>query len=163
MKIVVFSDTHGSTAAVEQLAGMLADAVFHCGDSELSADHPRLKGVHAVRGNCDLDARFPEMLAVDVGGTAVFAAHGHQHSVNHSLLALSYAAQEARADIALFGHTHIYGAEMIGGVLFVNPGSAVLPRGGRPATYAVIEIADGYKVSFYTMENKLADEIIFMK
>ena len=32
------------------------------------------------------------------------------------------------AQVACFGHSHVLGAELIDGVLFINPGSILLPR-----------------------------------
>ncbi|MEK4025043.1 MULTISPECIES: metallophosphoesterase [Sporosarcina] len=163
MKIIVLSDSHGDTATVQQIAALPADAMFHCGDSELAADHPLLAGLHCVRGNCDLDSRLPASLLVKIGDESVFAVHGHEHDVKRSLLTLSYAAAEQQATVALFGHSHLYGAELINGILFVNPGSTTQPRGGREATYAVIETGEKYTVNFYTMQNHLVDQIVLEK
>lgn len=163
MKIIVLSDSHGDTATIESIASLPADAMIHCGDSELSADHPALNGLHTVRGNCDRDSRLPVAVTITVGNNKILAVHGHEHGVKQSLLGLSYAAEEEQAKIVLFGHSHIYGAEMQDGVLFVNPGSTVQPRGGRPATYAVIEWDNRCSVSFYNMQHELVDQAIFMK
>ncbi|WP_153733479.1 metallophosphoesterase [Sporosarcina obsidiansis] len=163
MKIIVLSDSHGDTATVQQIAALPADATFHCGDSELPVDHPLIKGLHIVRGNCDRDRQLPASVSVKVGDESVFVVHGHEHDVKRSLLALSYAAAEQQASIVLFGHSHLYGAEMIGGVLFVNPGSTTQPRGGREATYAVIEAEETYTVSFYNMNNQLVDQTVLEK
>lgn len=160
MKIIVCSDSHGDTATLKQLAALPADAIFHCGDSELLADHPVVQNLHIVRGNCDRDERLQATVVQKVGNDTVLAVHGHEHGVTRSLLALSYAAAEQQATIALFGHSHLYGAEMIDGILFVNPGSTTQPRGGNPATYAVIETGETYKVSFLTMQHQLIEEVI---
>ncbi|ARF16288.1 metallophosphoesterase [Sporosarcina ureae] len=157
MKLLILSDSHGDLHTVEQIKSLQADAIFHCGDSELSATNPLLNGIHIVRGNCDNDDQLPATIVQKVGDETVFIVHGHEHDVKRSMLTLSYAAAEQQATIALFGHSHLYGAEMINGVLFVNPGSTTQPRGGREASYAVIEIADGYTVSFYSMNHDLLD------
>ncbi|GKV66400.1 MULTISPECIES: metallophosphoesterase [unclassified Sporosarcina] len=164
MKFIVLSDSHGDTVTVKEISALQADGIFHCGDSELPADHPLLTNLHIVRGNCDRDTRFPASLAVKAGGEKVLIVHGHEHSIKSSLLALSYAAAEQQATIALFGHSHLYGAEMIEGVLFVNPGSTAQPRGGREATYAVIETAnEKYTVGFYDMQHTLIDQTELIK
>ncbi|PID07246.1 MULTISPECIES: metallophosphoesterase [unclassified Sporosarcina] len=163
MKLIVLSDSHGDLNTVEKIKSLQADAIFHCGDSELSAEDPLLNGIHIVRGNCDGDDQFPATIVQKVGDETIFIVHGHEHDVKRSMLTLSYAAAEQQATIALFGHSHLYGAEMINGVLFINPGSTTQPRGGRVATYAVIEIDDAYTVSFYSMNHELIDQIILNK
>lgn len=163
MKLIVLSDSHGDVNTVKQIKSLQADAIFHCGDSELLARDPLLNGIHIVRGNCDGDDQFPASIVQKVGNETVFIVHGHEHDVKRSMLTLSYAAAEQQATIALFGHSHLYGVEMINGVLFVNPGSTTQPRGGREATYAVIEITNVYTVSFYSMNDDIIDEIILNK
>ncbi|KXH87282.1 metallophosphoesterase [Sporosarcina sp. HYO08] len=154
MKIIVLSDSHGDRQTIEAVAGLSADAIFHCGDSELGADDPVLKSMHVVRGNCDYDNNFPKSVIIDVKGKKVLAVHGHEHDVKRSLMNVYYSAKEQEADIVLFGHSHVYGAEMKDDILFVNPGSTLLPRGGNPATYAVIEWDETLKVTFKTMQHE---------
>ena len=163
MKLIVLSDSHGDVNTVKQIKSLQADAIFHCGDSELSAEDPLLNGVHVVRGNCDADDQFPATIVQKVGDETVYIVHGHEHDVKRSMLTLSYAAAEQQATIVLFGHSHLYGTEMINDVLFVNPGSTTHPRGGREATYAIIEIADTYTVRFYSMDHELIAQIILNK
>ena len=51
----------------------------------------------------------------------------------------SSAAQEAGAQLAMFGHTHQVYYEQIGGVQVLNPGTA---GRGRELTWALAEIFD---------------------
>ena len=148
MKIIVMSDSHGDKETVRAVSALPADAIIHCGDSELSAEEPVLQGLHIVRGNCDRDLRFPQSLVVEVGDKRVFVVHGHEHDCKRTLLPLYYAAQEVQADIVLFGHSHLYGTEMKEGILFLNPGSTLLPRGGNEATFAMIEWDETIRISF---------------
>lgn len=157
MKIIVMSDSHGDRDTIEMIAGEQGDAYFHCGDSELSYDDPIFQSMHKVRGNCDMDSSFPEAVEVTVGDRKIFAVHGHRHDVKRSLMTIFYDAQEKGANIALFGHSHLYGAEMREGILFVNPGSTLLPRGGNPPTYAVIEWDKTIKVTFKNMDDEVVD------
>ena len=151
MKIVVMSDTHRDTETIEAILEREtdADAIFHCGDSELASTNELLEGVHIVQGNCDWGAAFQDIDVAKVKEDIVFMVHGHQHGVKQNLMQLKYAAQEVHADIALFGHSHLYGAELRDGILFVNPGSTIQPRGHRDATYAVIEKGESITVTFY--------------
>ncbi|MHC8517239.1 metallophosphoesterase [Sporosarcina sp. ITBMC105] len=139
MKIIVMSDSHGDVETVKTVSALPADTIFHCGDSELSLDDPLLHNIHVVRGNCDRDGRFPESLLVEVGDKRIFVLHGHEHDCKRSMLPLYYEALERQADIVLFGHSHLYGAEMKEGILFVNPGSTLLPRGGNEPSFVEIE------------------------
>lgn len=163
MRLIVLSDSHGDTKTIRDIASLQADAIFHCGDSELQADDSLLAGIHIVRGNCDFDRQLPAVIVQPLEDEKVFLVHGHEHDVKRSMLNLSYAAAEQQATIALFGHSHLYGAEMIDGVLFVNPGSTTQPRGGNVATYAVIETGDGYTVGFYDMSHALIEKAVFKK
>lgn len=161
MKIIVMSDSHGDQATVEKVVAKQADAHFHCGDSELASGDAIFQSMYQVRGNCDMDSTFPEEVVADIGDQKVYMAHGHRHNVKSSLMPILYAAQEKGANIALFGHSHLYGAEMSDGILLVNPGSTLLPRGGNPATYAVIEWADKITVTFKNMADEVIDFVEF--
>lgn len=159
MKIIIMSDSHGDLETVQAVSELQADAIFHCGDSELAYDHPLLQHMHRVKGNCDFDSDFPRSVLVTVGDKKILAVHGHEHQVNRSMLELNYAAKEAGADIVLFGHTHLYGAEMKDRILFLNPGSTVQPRGGKKATYAVIEWDETVVVTFINLKHEIVDQI----
>lgn len=157
MKIIVMSDSHGDTETVKAVSRLHADAIFHCGDSERPFDDPVFSNIHRVRGNCDADPSLPKSITVTVGDKKVWVVHGHEHNVKHSLLQLYYSAQEQQADIVLFGHSHLYGAEMKEGILFVNPGSTLVPRGGNEPTYAIIEWDDRARVTIKTMAHERVD------
>lgn len=157
------SDSHGDRETVAAVSALSADAIFHCGDSELQSDDPILRNMHVVRGNCDHDERFPSSLLVDVKGKSILVVHGHEHDVNRSLLGLYYSAKEISADVVLFGHTHLYGAELNGDVLFLNPGSTRSPRGGKEATYAIVEWDETLRVTFKNMVHETVDTIKIKK
>ena len=163
MKIVVMSDSHGDKETVKAVSALSADGTFHCGDSELLFDDPILQTMHRVRGNCDRDARYPETVVVEIQGKTVLAVHGHEHNVKHSLMGLYYYAQEIGVDIVLFGHSHLYGAEMKDGILFLNPGSTMQPRGGKDATYAVVEWDETLRVTFKNNVHETVDFIELKK
>lgn len=138
--IGVISDTHGELpAAVERLfAGV--DAIVHAGDvggglvlDLLEAIAP----VTVVRGNCDggLSAlAWPEVANVAVGGVRILVAHRGGDLVEE------LSPERVGARIVIRGHTHAGSAQERNGVLWVNPGSASLPRGGAPASVALISI-----------------------
>ncbi|WP_113930202.1 metallophosphoesterase [Bacillus sp. P14.5] len=142
MRLIVVSDSHGSDTEITDLYSTYkgkVDGFVHCGDSELKASDPAMEGYLAVRGNCDMDPSYPEVLIEEIDGTRILATHGHLYNVKMTLMNLNYLAKENGAKIVFFGHSHQLGAEKIEDVLFVNPGSILLPRGRKERTYALIE------------------------
>lgn len=153
-KILIMSDSHGLTDEITEIVERHkseVDQMLHCGDSELDADAPELAEFMKVGGNMDFDFRFPEETTFTVEDITFFGAHGHLHHVKSSLNQLSYRAEEEGAQIVCFGHTHIAGAEKVGGQLFINPGSIRLPRQRNIKTYAIVhwETVSEVTVDFY--------------
>ncbi len=144
-KVLIVSDSHGLRSELEQLRRRYEDEVdlfLHCGDSELSNDDQALQGFSVVRGNCDFGSAFSSEVVEELASLRFLVVHGHLHSVKSSLIKLSLRAEEVNANIVCFGHTHVLGAEMVRGKLFINPGSLLLPRGRREKTYCILDIQD---------------------
>lgn len=144
-KILIVSDSHGmknELGALKERHLHEVDLMIHCGDSQLMTDDRYMEGFAAVRGNCDMDGRYPVDRMEVVDGKRFYVTHGHKYSVKTSLMSLNYRAKEVKADIVCFGHTHILGAEMVNGVLFLNPGSISLPRGRHEKTYVILGVHD---------------------
>ncbi|UOE75581.1 metallophosphoesterase family protein [Parageobacillus thermoglucosidasius] len=158
MKVLIISDSHGLTEELEEIAARHrheADALIHCGDSELSTGHKEIEHFLIVRGNCDFTAQFPKERIEEIGGIRFFITHGHLYNVKMSLMNLYYRAKEIEAKVVCFGHSHIAGAELIDGILFINPGSILLPRTRKEKTYALLQIEDGEAtVRFYEVDGK---------
>ncbi|MCL2618646.1 MAG: metallophosphoesterase [Defluviitaleaceae bacterium] len=147
MKILVMSDSHGDIVSVRGIlrrhAGHVG-GVVHLGDGyadivEAAREFPHI-ALYAVAGNCDDCPGAPEKLVFGIGGTTVLAAHGHHYNVKTSFDRLCYAAQEAGADLCLFGHTHRAESFEYAGATFLNPGAVLAPHGGKPK-YAIIDTA----------------------
>ncbi|AZU63535.1 metallophosphoesterase family protein [Neobacillus mesonae] len=151
-KVLIVSDSHGLTKELEFIRErhlQEVDLMIHCGDSQLMPDNKAITGYFTVAGNCDFGS-FPEELISDVAGKKFFITHGHRYSVKSSLMPLKYKAQEVSADIVCFGHSHVLGAEVVDGTLFVNPGSIRLPRGRSEKTYVILDLLDNrIKMSVY--------------
>ena len=144
MKLGLISDTHGQvpSAVYEALSGV--DHVLHAGDvgsmdviTELEAIAP----VSAVLGNTDYGINLP------LSRVEVFA--GYKCLIHHivdlpapSALLHDLITTE-KPKVIVFGHTHIPYAKQLGGVWFLNPGSACSPRGGSVASVAIAEIENG--------------------
>lgn len=141
MKILVLSDSHRVMRYMEQAVELEnPDYLIHLGDYTRDAEalrrcFPDLP-LASVRGNCDFDSDTPEQLIGEWGGVRLLLTHGHRYSVKSGLLRLSLAAKEAKADVALFGHTHRAFCELHGGIWLLNPGSC----GAGLPSYGLIRI-----------------------
>lgn len=141
--ILIVSDSHGSADLLHTLRERHSGEVdhwIHCGDSELTEESDALQGFTVVKGNCDVYGNFPEEVIIEAGGCKILVVHGHLYSVKQSLLKITYRAEETGADIVCFGHSHLLGAEKMGDILFINPGSIRLPRGRREQTYIILQL-----------------------
>ena len=143
MRVAVFSDTHGVTSPmVRAVRDTMPDALVHLGDYERDAEvllreFPDIPLYH-VCGNCDYAAKAPTRLTVQFWPVTAFLTHGHLYHVDYGRVdSLVYAAQEAGAQLALYGHTHSALHQNVGGVKVVNPGTA---GKGRNLTWALLEI-----------------------
>lgn len=144
MKILVFSDSHGEIVHMQEAVDQeRPDLIFHLGDHIRDADElsQQIGTVPVIRvlGNCDRLSVGQEILLHECRGVRFYLTHGHRHGVKTGLMRLTYAAMEADAQIAVFGHTHRPLCQEMGGVTLFNPGSC----GGYGATYGVIEVHDG--------------------
>jgi uncharacterized protein len=158
MKALIVSDSHGLTDELLLIKNRHQDEVdimIHCGDSELEVASKQMESFIAVRGNCDFDSHYPNDCVTDLGSHKIFTTHGHLYNVKMSFIQVNYRAREVGASIVCFGHTHIAGAELVDGVLFINPGSIRLPRMRKEATYAILQVEDEKaNVSFYDVKGR---------
>jgi putative phosphoesterase len=69
--------------------------------------------------------------------------HGHRYSVNYGTNILVYQAKAEKAQLALYGHTHVSLCEKVGDITVFNPGSLGNPRDSKGPSYGVIKIRDG--------------------
>ena len=161
MKILVFSDTHGNPALMNETvrahlnapaSSGRPEAVFFLGDGfedfeklERALPGPRYAG---VLGNCDsyrlLEGGSWEK-TVECGGIRFLLMHGHRRSVKSGIQGAADYAISKGADVLLFGHTHEAFDERIdgsagGSVRCINPGCAGSWFG---ASFALLEIRDG--------------------
>jgi len=155
MKILVFSDTHGSPgfmlhAVSDHLHHGGVDMLIHLGDGwrdfqKLCALYPDIPA-HAVCGNCDgwSEHGLPASRTVQAEGFVFFLCHGHKYSVKTDILQAATAAGREKAHVLLYGHTHLSDDHredtVYGTVRCINPGSA--GAGFRPS-YALLEIVQG--------------------
>ena len=131
MRIGVISDSHGYTGRLSTLLMMMEaegpiDALIHLGDGyhDLSDLDVPLPPVYQVAGNCDL-FRSDTRMTVTLAGIRLLLTHGHYQNVKQGRDQLFAAAQEAKVQAALYGHTHIQKMEWRDGLLLLNPGSVM--------------------------------------
>ncbi len=144
--VLVLSDSHGCVSRLRYVLEAEGDCpvVFFLGDglSDLEKVKPAFpaRKFVAVRGNCDQSG---EYTSIDdfayqyIEGHTVIVTHGHRVAVRVTLGELLEKAQGVRADVALYGHTHLQNTITRGGVLFVNPGALC------DGAYAVLTLAQG--------------------
>jgi len=144
MKILVMSDSHGSTNNMLDAVDLEApDMILHLGDNE--RDCSAIVSMYAniplrkVRGNCDRFSAEPDMDEFVLEGKRFFMTHGHLFGVKSWKTNVIEAAVNRNADVLLFGHTHVPHYSVKKNLTVVNPGN--IGEGGN--TYAVLEIKNG--------------------
>jgi len=128
--IGIISDNHGDWGSSIAKALVGVDAIIHAGDIgpyQLISKMERIAPTTAVLGNTDGDLPINHSEVASIGGKIFFV----QHIVNpHDLEApLRSRLDYIKPDVVVFGHTHKPFCEMIGSILFLNPGSVTRPRG----------------------------------
>ena len=173
MKILFFSDVHGSPESVEQLLEwenrwtpellvLLGDVLYHGPRNPLKPDYapqrvagllnPLREKIVAVRGNCDSEVdqmmlEFPIMsdfAEIVTSNTRFFLTHGHLWNQEH----LPPVPDQT---ILAHGHTHIPTLKSLEcGITIFNPGSISLPKNGHPPTFGWF---DGKNLSIHRLDD----------
>lgn len=147
-RVVVFSDSHGDYDALERIMEHHKDDAqlfIHLGDGEQELEYLRFvypeKKILSVRGNCDRCSTAPDYDLADFCGKWIFFTHGACLGVKQGLDGAVAEAQKHKADILLFGHSHIALLAKEGELYIMNPGSCSCPRSGAPS-YGVIDFTE---------------------
>ncbi len=157
-RIGVLSDTHLPGGGVKLPASISevfrqnqVACIFHLGDinsPDVLAQLTTIAPTFAVRGNRDLqNAReLPEALLIKNGGLEIGATHGHGPMLHYLWDKAQYYAHGfefkryrtlldslfPKANIRLFGHTHVAYNQFHQGILYFNPGAACTPSKHDP-------------------------------
>jgi putative phosphoesterase len=133
----VISDTHGHLSAdvLKTFSGV--DRIIHAGDiggPDVLERLSRLAPVTAVRGNMDggWAANLKMTEVVEIGSVLLY--------VVHDMAGLDLDPPAAGLEAVIYGHTHQPFAGLKDGILYLNPGSASLPRRRHPPSVAVVRI-----------------------
>lgn len=126
--IVVLSDTHGNTGALNEIINILSecDIIIHLGDTSRDGNFIRKLypyKTYILNGNCDFGTYGEDEIVLQVEDVKIFACHGHKYGVKSGLQKLAARAKELDCSVALYGHTHRAEENEVDGVLTVNPGT----------------------------------------
>jgi putative phosphoesterase len=117
-QIAILSDTHGLLRdfVMKELAA--ADCSIHAGDINtpyITGTIQQLGETYVVRGNNDKEwaEALPKSITVTIEGVRFFIVHNKKDVPNNLI----------DVDVVVYGHSHKYSAEIINGILFLNPGS----------------------------------------
>ncbi|KRR03917.1 phosphodiesterase [Bradyrhizobium jicamae] len=136
-RIGIISDTHGLLRPEAERGLTGVDHIIHAGDigrAEIVDALRRIAPVTAIRGNVDSDGwvrDYPDTKLVRLAGKSIY--------VLHDLKTLK-AELGAGIDVIVFGHSHVPKIHTVGGVLYLNPGSAGPRRFKLPITLATLEV-----------------------
>ncbi len=147
MRIVVFSDSHGITTAMEAAIEQQKNAklFIHLGDGleefrRLMKSYPN-KEYWCVRGNCDYSSTEESTAVSWVKDVKILFTHGHHWNVKYDLDELKEEALDKQVQILLYGHTHCSHISYEDGIYIMNPGSISCPRDVSCPTYGIIDIS----------------------
>ncbi len=148
MKIGVVSDTHSYVVPKQMMDDFKSvDLIIHAGDFCSMADlrnFKKIKKVRAVYGNMDgLELRqiLPERDLFEIDGVKIGLCHGHGSSGNTLSLVKAEFRKET-PDVVIFGHSHQPFNEIIGDVLYFNPGSPNDDMFAPYYSYGVLEVTE---------------------
>ena len=129
MLIGVVSDTHGfyDPRVPPLLEGV--DHILHAGDigtGHIIEQLSEIAPVTAVRGNNDREgpeSQFPEVETLNLGGCRIYLTHIVKVPKDGDASGLAPYLKQ-RADVVVFGHSHMAFNEQRGLITFFNPGAA---------------------------------------
>lgn len=159
MDYLIISDAHGDRSILEKIVNAYRGkvrAMFYNGDSELDASDELFNDLLPVIGNMDYDEMFPADRDYQDSELTLYQTHGHLYHTEMDLNRLREAVSNKQVAVVTSGHTHVIGAEIIDGRLFVNPGSISLPKGPYAylgGTYAILSVdPDAYRVTYFNRD-----------
>ena len=107
----------------------------------------RIAPVTAIRGNVDSGEwarEYPDTQLVRLAGRSIY--------ILHDLKTLN-ADPGAGVDVIISGHSHVPKIDTVGGVLYLNPGSAGPRRFKLPITLATLEVVpEGMRPTIHHLE-----------
>jgi hypothetical protein len=173
MLVVVMSDTHGELDNLKSILPRIReinpDLVMHLGDNyedaELLRDFPLLR-VPGVYESYYSKPEVPNRIILDLNGWLSLLTHSHLRHEND----LPWdpdpqdLARRRAVDLIIHGLTHIPRAELIEGVVYINPGHMKKEdKKGYPPTFSVIEAGEELKVRIIELSGRVMLEKSFTR
>ena len=101
----------------------------------------------------------PQSLVLTVNGQQILFVHGHMEGVDFGYNKLGLDAKIQGIHIAVHGHTHVPAFVQRGDFTFINPGSISRPRGGSPASFAILTVEKTFvDAAFLRIKDCMGDE-----
>lgn len=148
-RIGIISDTHGLLRPEAERGLTGVDHIIHAGDigcPEIVDALRCIAPVTAIRGNVDCGEwarEYPDTILVRLAGKSIY--------VLHDLNSLQ-ADPGGGIDVIVSGHSHVPKIDRVGGVLYLNPGSAGPRRFKLPITLATLELTpDGMRPEIHDL------------
>ena len=148
-RIGIISDTHGLLRPEAERCLTGVNHIIHAGDigrPEIIEALCRIAPVTAIRGNVDTGEwarEYPDTKLVRLAGRSIYVLHD---------LKTLQADPGAGIDVIIFGHSHVPKIDTVGGVLYLNPGSAGPRRFKLPITLATLEVtAEGMRPEIHDL------------
>jgi putative phosphoesterase len=139
MKIGVIADTHDHFDPKIRTIFAGVEHILHAGDIGLPwiiLELEHIAPVTAVLGNTDVGLHFKQTEVVQLAGRK-FLVH-HIVDVQHPSETARRRIEKEKPDVVVFGHSHKQFNQVIGPVLYFNPGYAGQPRFGYPRSVAIL-------------------------
>lgn len=137
LRIAVLSDTHDILRPQVKEILRSCDAAIHAGDvttEEVMDEMRKLTNIYVVRGNNDYHLSYlRQTLSCSIAGISFLAVHDRRNAGRNL----------DNTQVVIFGHTHRYSQEVIGGRLWLNPGSCGRRRFSGELTMAVLTAEEG--------------------
>jgi putative phosphoesterase len=136
-RIGIISDTHGLLRPEAERGLTGVNHIIHAGDigrPEIVDALRRIAPVTVIRGNVDGDEwayQYPDTKLVRLAGKSIYVLHD---------LKTLQVDPCAGIDVIVSGHSHVPKIDTVGGVLYLNPGSAGRRRFKLPITLATLEV-----------------------
>ncbi len=146
MKVLIVSDTHGRNHCLIDTINRVSpiDLLIHLGDFENGEEYIKSMTncpVEFVSGNNDFFNGLPKDKLITIGKYKVFLTHGHRYGVNNNTRSIIETAKNHKADIVMFGHTHVPMIDISDSIWTINPGSLAFPRqSGRVPTFIIMDL-----------------------
>ena len=134
-RIGIISDTHGLLRPEAERGLTGVNHIIHAGDigrPDIVNALRRIAPVTAIRGNVDGGEwahQYPDTKLVRLAGKSIYVLHD-----------LKTLQADPGVDVIISGHSHVPKIDTVGGVLYLNPGSAGRRRFKLPITLATLEV-----------------------